>query len=276
MKNRCKRCLTVTLVFLCFFTHAYAQKDGDKIPGGELRKLPSNLLNEERTLIVSVPDGYNSSTTSYPVLYKLDAHQRTFTRAVSVLEKLQADGTIPELILVGVVNSAGNRDRDMHPTRVAGRSGSGGADNFLDFLEHELKPFIQSSYRTTGESTIVGFSTSAYFVVYSLVHQPSLFDHYLASSPMLGYGRELILPKMSQFLNSGESSNKSLFVIYGGKDHYEFALNTTPDLDKLVRSNMPESFRYECVFLKDEGHVPNSSLERGIEWTYSADGNAGR
>ncbi len=276
MNTRYSLCVALILISVCFQAQVSAQEDGERIPGGEYRKLSSQFLSEERTLVVIFPDQYESSTVSFPVLYMLDASQRRCSQAMSVMNELLSTGKIPPMILVGVVNTKGNRNRDMHPTQVAGRAGSGGADNFISFLDRELKPFVNKNYRATDESSIIGFSNSGYFVVYCLLRNPELFDHYIASSPMLGYGRELILSSTADLLESRRSFDKSLFIIYGGKDHYEHALNTTPDFDELLRSNMPKEFRYVSVFLADEGHVPGSTIERGLEWTYSADQHEAR
>jgi len=48
-----------------------ADKDGDPVAIGTYRTLDSRVLGEERTLLVSLPEGYDETTVNYPVLYVL-------------------------------------------------------------------------------------------------------------------------------------------------------------------------------------------------------------
>ncbi len=64
------------------------------------------------------------------------------------------NGDLPEMIVVGVPNT--DRMRDLTPTPVAGKFGGG--DNFLDFIELELIPYIEERYPVSSHRTFVGHS----------------------------------------------------------------------------------------------------------------------
>lgn len=220
--------------------------------------------------MIHLPDDYLMSDTEYPVLYLLDAHERSWAATVKAFQDIRSDTVVPAMILIGVVNPEGKRNRDMLPVSVESRKGSGGADLFLDFMGQELLPFVDGQYRSTSDRTIAGFSNSGLLVVHCLTAAPDLFTHFIASSPMLGYAPELILGQTSNVLISGKLKGKSLFIIYGGRDSYSKALDTTPAFDALVSEKRPAGFRYQLVFLEQEGHIPQGSLERGLMWTFSA------
>jgi predicted alpha/beta superfamily hydrolase len=61
---------------------------------------------------------------------------------------------------------------------------TGGAGNFLNFLVHELIPFIEAKYRTdTKNRALVGWSLAAPFILYATFQQPGLFPSMIAISP---------------------------------------------------------------------------------------------
>ena len=119
---------------------------------------------QTRDIIIYLPPDYDTNPTrSYPVLYLHDG-QNTMNRATSFLgiewqadetaQTLIATGQIEPLILVGAYNTS---DRIPEYTPVADASyGGGNADNYGKFLKQELKPFIDSTYRTKPEAQYTG------------------------------------------------------------------------------------------------------------------------
>jgi hypothetical protein len=125
-------------------------------------KIPSQILNEERTLSIALPQDYDKSQKAYPVLYILDAEARNeFTDAVSTIKDLHAEGVGPQMIIVGIWNT--NRNRDMIPVSVSHRPQSGGSQKFLEFITDELKPYVKQNYRTTDFSVLYGASNAGLF-----------------------------------------------------------------------------------------------------------------
>ncbi|MCI0472203.1 MAG: esterase family protein, partial [Ignavibacteria bacterium] len=107
--------------------------------------LHSKILDEDRTLLVSLPDDYESSKLAYPVLYLLygDQVKGYYAEAVNIVHRLSGGGEIPPFIIVGVANT--DRYRDCLPLQRDGKPG--GADKFLRFFSEELNSFISANYR---------------------------------------------------------------------------------------------------------------------------------
>ena len=57
---------------------------------GETSTIQSEILGEERSLMVHLPDGYAASQTSYPVLYLLDAVRNFHHHVVVALLRFSA------------------------------------------------------------------------------------------------------------------------------------------------------------------------------------------
>ena len=62
-----------------------------------------------------------------------------------------------------------------------------GADKFAQFIDTELKPFINSKYRATDDSTLVGYSFGGLFALHVLFNRNAVFDRYLIGSPSMDW-----------------------------------------------------------------------------------------
>ena len=151
----------------------FAQTDNAPITCGNYRTIHSTVLGEDRTLLVRLPEDYGKSDKKYPVLYKLDGAKENFLQAFSAAYYLfDMTENAPDLIIVGIENN--NRNCDMGPDQRA--------ENFIQFIQSELIPFIDKNYRTNGFRILCGQSLSSIFALYSFLDQPNLFDAYILGS----------------------------------------------------------------------------------------------
>jgi predicted alpha/beta superfamily hydrolase len=218
--------------------------------------IDSKILGEERTLVVALPPTYEQGRSDYPVLYYLDADTLS-------ANPLPADlGTLPEMIAVGIANT--DRDRDMFPVYVGPtRPTSGGAENFLRFLETEVIPLVDQKYRTTNQRILFGMSNSALFTVYALLKRPETFAGYLASSPMIGWCFEFMRDQAEAFVASHEPVDAFLYMIYGDDDSSR-VIAAVPPLLEVIESDPRPGLRWEVAVIEGGSHVPPESLSRGL------------
>jgi predicted alpha/beta superfamily hydrolase len=168
---------------------------------GETFSVQSEILDEPRTVYVSLPASYSQSERSYPVLYLLDAewHFPVVASQVRYLSECSASDIIaPELIVVGIENV--DRDRDYTPTHVPEYKGmefptSGGAAKFRRFLTEELIPLIDSTYRTVPHRVLGGWSFGGLFTIDSLLEAPEPFFAFIGISPSIWWEDELLLSR---------------------------------------------------------------------------------
>ena len=241
-----------------------------KPPGFRLR-IKSLILNENRTLLIHLPRDYETAGRPYPVLFILDATDRStifgpsFYHVAGRVEEMVREG-LPPMILVGVVNT--NRARDMLPVKTDLEPGSGQAGQFLQFFSQELVPYIEAKYRTSGERLLYGRSDSGLFVLYTLLEEPGLFSSYIASSPTVGFCPEWIRVKMERLFQSRPSLKTNLFII-SGDDDIPLVKDFLPGVVGLMRNLRPQNFRFEAQIVSKGGHIPESSLSRGLRFVYS-------
>ena len=140
---------------------------------------PSKLLGNRRDVLVYLPPGYAGGEEHYPVLYLHDG-QNVFDASTAYVgvewgadetaERLIAAGEIAPLIIVAVANAREARIHEYAPTRgpisepAAGRHpqrSRGLGRRYGRFLVEELKPVIDTHYRTRPEGKFTGLGGSS-------------------------------------------------------------------------------------------------------------------
>lgn len=245
----------------------YSQDERNPLAVATYRKISSNILNEERTLLVSLPVGYEASEKKYPVLVVLDADfMPSFARVVGTVGEQSHFGNIPEMIIIGIQNV--DRERDMFPVRVDYFSNSGGANNFVHFLSEELIPYINHTYRTEDFRLLYGASNAGLFVVHALLSRPEIFDAYIAASPTVGWCYQFIYEEASNRFDPGKSLKAFLYLIRG-KDDMDAVTKAVPYLEKIITEEAPADFTWSSLVVEDEGHVPYESLYQGFRFVFN-------
>jgi predicted alpha/beta superfamily hydrolase len=201
-------------LFVLSCSSAFAQ-------GGGITKLTikSNVMGEDRAILVRTPAGYDVNKLKYPVLYMTDGDAH-MAHTASTIEFLARNGRMSELIVVGIPNT--DRTRDLTPTKAVGPNAAqfptaGGADKFLKFIETELIPEIEKNYRVQPYRILAGHSFGGLFAVHALITRPELFNSYVAVSPSLQWSDEATLRRAEEFLKERKELNATLFTSLGNE-----------------------------------------------------------
>ncbi len=157
----------------------------------------STLLNNDRTLAVYLPPGYDESPDKrYPVLYLQDG-QNLFDTATSfagvewnvdeTAEKLINDGTIEPVIIVGVYNTP-DRTEEYTPLQINEDDPVARGVYYGWFVAYEAKRFIDKTYRTLPDrehTTIGGSSLGGLIALDTARAHNDIFGNCVALSPAL-------------------------------------------------------------------------------------------
>ncbi|WNG38738.1 alpha/beta fold hydrolase [Archangium violaceum] len=264
-------------------SRADAASPGEGVPIslGAKYTLHSKLLEEERGFLVYLPPGYESSSERYPVLYLLDGDAH-FHHATGVVQFLAGNSHIPQMIVVGVSNTA--RLRDFTPPvqgdfRMPGDDSTqsaaemfptaGGAERFLRFLEEELAPHIEARYRTRPYRILVGHSLGGLFALHTLMHHPSSFHAYIAISPSLWWNDGGLVRSAVKSLERLPSQERFLYMSMG--DEGDGMLKPIQQLARTLEQARPARLAWHYSFLKNEQHVstPHRTLYDGLETLFA-------
>lgn len=169
-------------------------------------KFPSQFLEAHRDVTVWLPPNYGSTPHErYPVLYLHDG-QNLFDPALAfkkgehwrvgeTVTALIATHRLRPMIIVGISNGGMRRLHDYTPT-FDRRRGGGGADAYGRMIVEELKPFIDSSYRTLTDAAhtgIGGSSLGGLVSLYLALKRPDVFSRLAVMSPSIWWDRRAVL-----------------------------------------------------------------------------------
>ena len=262
------RVLTV-LLLLVLGTQRMVVAQEVSVKLGIARGIQSTILNEERKVLVHLPTGYDTSGKAYPVLYLLDGNQTFLLEMIAITNRLRSDRNAPDMIIVAIANT--NRDRDMMPVVASGFPGPPRAESFLGFLEKELKPDIEKSYRTTQPSILQGKSLSGLFAIYALLSRPSAFNAYVAcSAGWFAENNEYFSALSTRAFRAVEPfAGRRVFMANSLRDQYD------PDqtihrqmiaVSGLVKDKLGEAMAYRYETYREYPHVPFPCLYDGLRF----------
>ena len=256
---------SVLLITLCFALSSYSGNNAEIIAGGERITIHSKVLNEDRVILISVPDNYDNTDMRFPVLYVLDGNTH-FRHAVGATDYLARYGLAPGIIVVAITNV--DRNRDLSPVHVDNIPTSGGADKFHKFIKKELMPNIEKHYRTTDYNILMGHSFGGTFVGYSLLDHPDVFNAYIAVSPFLQYADNYVVNEAKLKLRSKYNSPKSFFMTIGDEPDYFDALD---EFSSLMQEKSDNAINFLYVQMPGENHIttPYVTLYNGLRFTFS-------
>ncbi len=167
----------------------------------------SNILNNDRDVVVYLPPGYEAHKEKhYPVFYLHDG-QNLFDGATSFIpgqewrvdetaQSLITAGKVEPLIIVGIYNTGKDRIDEYTPSVDAKYKIGGKADLYGRLLVEELKPFIDKNYRTLNDARHTGLGGSSLGGLVSLylgLKYPEVFGCLAIVSPSVWWGNNFIV-----------------------------------------------------------------------------------
>ncbi|HEX3050012.1 MAG TPA: alpha/beta hydrolase-fold protein [Aggregatilineaceae bacterium] len=248
-------------------------------------RLSSVYVNQEYHLFVSLPLHYTHTNQRYPVLYLLDGNLTT-PLIVSIVELLRRDQAIPELIVVGIgypeptyAETQIHRARDYTPTPITPGfemfghpyQETGGGERFLQFIERELLPTIDATYRTDPtDRALAGWSLGGLFALYAMLQRPTLFQRILAISPSLMWGNRVLFQIESEYAAAHTELPLRLFVGRESEPGYESYVEETRGLVETLKQRQYAGLDVNFHLFEDENHLSVVPLAytRGLRLIY--------
>jgi hypothetical protein len=249
------------------------------VPLTETRSFYSKILEQEMVLFIKLPATYKINTDKiYPCWYVTDAN-RSFVMIADMANFFEVPVIIePEIFIVGIgykIKDMGDwgawRTRDLTPTnrpsmdtywtgifsKFAGRQvevKTGGSAKFLEFIEKEVFPFIESNYRvsSTGRG-LGGYSYGGLFSLYVLFKQPELFSIYYAGSPSINHDKGVIYTYEKEYASTHKDLNAKLFMTAGGAED-SIMITNVKTMASLLESRNYTGLKVETHIFPDETH----------------------
>lgn len=244
------------------------------LPFTEVQQLKSSATGRNYDIYIRLPDGYEQDKNKqYPVIYSLDG-QWDFKMLDSICGGLVYDKFMPEVIIVGITYSGEGADygdlraKDYTPVRDLYFGGGGDGPKFLSFLKEQLIPFIESNYRTDpSQRVLMGSSFGGTFTLYALFSDPSLFQGYLAGSPVVVYGNRFAFQQEAEYADKHTDLPVRLFITVGGAEELAYPVE---EFMQVLRERNYEGLELETLTVEGEGHASNKpeSYNRGLRFLF--------
>lgn len=211
--------VTILLCYAVLMLFALPQKSmgqhtGEPITIGRVETIHSDILKEDRDLLIYKPSDYDAATMRYPVLYLLDADDH-FHPTTGIIRQLVDNGLIPKVLVVGIRNT--DRVHDLIPSGgydflKKDMPTSGGGENFIRFMKEELVPYIDSRYRTQPFRILIGHSLGGLLAVYAFLNEPALFQASLVIDPSLWWNDEVLMKQAATFFETHKPAHTYLYL----------------------------------------------------------------
>lgn len=221
----------------------------------------------------------------YAVLYILDGNA-TFPSAANIAQSIGAGSTklgLDPLMIVAVgypqqkTFDVQKRAYDYTPKPSAqfqaqGKYKYGGADQFIAFLNRELKPTIAKQFPINSQQqSFYGHSFGGLFVLYHFFQKPDAFQRYFAASPSLWFDQGMLFQQLNHWQSQKPNHFPLLMTTVGtheqGGPHTQ--LNNKfneADFFKALENKRSTQFSYWHFYNPAEQHITNlyASLPKAL------------
>lgn len=180
-------------------------------------------LDRLRKIRIFLPKKYKESTQKYPVLYMHDA-QNLFDNSTSYAGEWGIDESLNKLsqssnldfIVVGIDNGQAKRMNELSPWENK-KFGKAEGEKYMEFIVRQIKPFIDSRYRTFSDrenTAVMGSSMGGLISHYAIYKYPEVFGKAAIFSASYWYSDEVY----DFTRNNSIPDDAKLFLMVGGKE----------------------------------------------------------
>lgn len=235
----------------------------------------SEILGETRTFHIGLPDSYHTAKDhSFPVMILLDGYTH-FKTTTGIVHFMGADrvgnNMVPEMIVVAIDNVDRERDFTVTKIKTVRPNTMGGGRDFLAFIEKELIPYIDTTYRTEAYRILTGHSLGGLLAINAYADSASIFDTFISIDPSIWWDEQMITDRVNAV--SSASFRKKLYLATANQGAANFERNkkrhdTFYTLLK-ERSDAPEHVRIKYFEEEDHRSVPLKAIYEGLRFIYA-------
>lgn len=202
-----------------------------QLTNNESFSIASEAYEQELEINISLPADYDTTSKSYPVLYVLDG-QRWFTFLNGTRDAFVNTNLTPNFIVVGIPTNAENVSRFSFFSDA----------RLTPFLKDELIPYVEKSYRISGERMIFGWQYGGAFAIRTIVTNPGLFDAHLAASPFPLTAANQETQNVAAIANS--LNDNGSFLYFAATVNEGQVISGTKQLDSLLQKETMTSGKW--------------------------------
>jgi hypothetical protein len=260
----------------------------------ESHAIKSKHTGKQYQIMIGLPHHYyDERSKKWPVVYLADSNW-LFGMVTDIVRFMAWCKNTTDAIIVGIgypqnkkAVRAGNeerfrRDFDFTPVRddefekedgksLKQKVVTGGADQFLKFIQYELIPFVEKRYRVKPKRRILaGHSLGGLFAAYALFEKPRLFEKYIISSPSLWYHDKYLLKYEEKYCTDHKSLPANVYLSVGEleEDMEGFMATNMIRFGTCLKSHHYKGLSLVQKIFNGENHceVIAPALQAGLKW----------
>lgn len=264
----------------------------DIATGGGNVTLPANVtildeqfymasLDRHRRIWVYLPPDYETTTKKYPVMYMQDG-QNLFDRSTAFAGEWGVDESLNSLfeegfevpIVIGIDNGSDKRIDEYCPWENS-QYGGGEGLQYINFIKDQLKPYIDSNFRTAStaeHATIMGSSLGALIAHFAGLSFPETFGNFGLFSPAFWINPEIFDSALYDNLNQSQR----FYFMAGDKE----SARMVEDMERVFGLLLSQGIADENVFMKvvkngeHNEFLWRTQFKEAVKWLYKMDSDS--
>lgn len=261
------------------FNHGFSQNNKVSLDQTYTSWLDSKFVNDKYLIECYIPENISAPIDSLPIIFVLDADM-SFGLTYDIVRWLRLGREIPDVAIIGIAYGTTQSDwlqkrsRDysmsQDETELWGKWPlAGGGENFMDFIEKELFPFIAAEYNLiSSNKTLVGLSFGGLISMEILFSKPYLFNGYIVAGPALQWNNREIFYKEEEYAEKNKILDAIVFMSVGSLDDRATSIEPWNDFNNQVLSRGYRDLIYEINIIENETHFSMfpSALTKGLKF----------
>ena len=243
---------TVCLILFSFLTHAQQTVDVSNTNyhvNTTRGSIFSKVLGMEKSYQVFLPESYHySSEATYPVVYLIDGDYNAYYQTGIIESLSNVSEKIPELIVVGISDN-GNEGYRKNCTLKSETNPNGNGEQFLKYIEQELKPEIEKKFKVSPYQLLMGHSLGGLFATNVMVHHPNSFSSYIAIDPSYWWDDYSIIANADSLFKDKKELESNFFVTLA--DTKQMGVH---EFVGVLEKYIPDSKKWTFKYYENENH----------------------
>ncbi|NVK21204.1 MAG: hypothetical protein HWD86_01685 [Kangiellaceae bacterium] len=254
--------------------------DIQQIPYASKVVFNSEMLDVNVSFMIYLPKSFHKTSKlyTYPVIFINGSHGEQFFHSLTgVTNHLGKLDRMPESIVVTLNGDTPDIFTNGMWLNREKIDEYGDIKRYIQFLERELFPYLESEYRANSHRTIIGVSGSSLFPLASYIEKPNLFSNhiYLASHDMIGMGLEAnkrFIDDFDKVFNSNSHLSSKFYFGIASRDMERrgdvFSKNAS-DLSVVFKKHLDkDDFKIETLSNEDHYNALIKALLSAFELLY--------
>ena len=243
-----RRIFAASITVILLFLQGSCTKD-EIFTSGSVNQftLQSTANGATYEIKVALPANYNPSVEKYATIYVLDGKE-IFGFVANRCQEISEQYSLKNVLVVSI-GYGKDRSIDYTPTKVS--SVTGGAPQFLNFIETQLIPKMERDYpaETTANSRVIlGHSYGGLFGGYAFCVNNKVFGNYIMLSPSFWFDN--YVPLQMEKDNRVNNRLKKQLVFMG--------IGENEESDRMLAP-------FETFYESLHNNYPNTTLAKNIE-----------